>query len=137
MGDGVDEAVMLLVAANFADQKNRIEDKAGNDGAEENDAEKNFDALAPVEDDPAAADRERHRRQANAEREECVDRLLAADDAHREIVAGWGKGVRQTWCFGHTHSAVGDRLPTTGAARYGGGWPRNFVGVAPANGRCA
>jgi hypothetical protein len=29
VGDGVDEAVVLLVAANFADQKNRIEDEAG------------------------------------------------------------------------------------------------------------
>src|SRR5690348_6690931 len=55
MGDRVDEAVMLLVAANFADEKNRIEDEAGDDGAKKNDAEKNFDALAPVEDDPAAA----------------------------------------------------------------------------------
>src|ERR1700720_3828650 len=70
MGDRVDETVMLLVAANFTDKKNRIEDEAGDYGAKKNDAEKNFDALAPVEDDPATADRERHGRQANAQREE-------------------------------------------------------------------
>ena len=42
MGDRVDEAVVLLVAANFADQKNRIENEAGDDGAKENDAQKNL-----------------------------------------------------------------------------------------------
>src|SRR5208282_2497643 len=68
VSDRVDEAVMLLVAANLANQKNGIEDEAGNDGAKKNDAKKNLDALAPVEDDPSTADGERHRRQANAER---------------------------------------------------------------------
>ena len=94
MGDGVDEAVVLLVAADFADQKNRIEDEAGDDGAKKNDAQKDLDALAPVEDDPAAADRTGQRRQANAQREEKINRLLPADDAHREIVAGQVSGVR-------------------------------------------
>src|SRR5260370_31267055 len=64
MGDRVDETVVLLVTANFADEKNRIEDEPGDYGAKKNDAEKNLDALAPVEDDPPAADRERHGRQA-------------------------------------------------------------------------
>src|ERR1700693_2866596 len=94
MGDRIDETVMLLVAANFADEKNRIEDEAGDDGAKKNDAEKNFDTFAPVEDDPAAADRKRHRRQANAQREEKINRFLPADDPHREIVAGGRTGVR-------------------------------------------
>src|SRR5260370_23087185 len=84
----------MLVTANFADQKNRIEDEAGDYGAKENDAEKNFDALAPVEDDPAAADRERHRLQANPQREEEINRFLPADDPHRESVAGGRTGVR-------------------------------------------
>jgi hypothetical protein len=78
MGDRVDEAVMLLVAANFTDEKNRIEDEAGDYGAKKNDAEKHFDALTPVEDDPAAADRERQCREANAEREEKINCFLAA-----------------------------------------------------------
>src|ERR1700688_1153203 len=94
MSDRVDEAVMLLVAANFADEKNRIEDEASDYGAKKNDAEKNFDAFAPVEDDPAAADRERQCREANAKREEKINCFLAADDAHRKIVAGWGESVR-------------------------------------------
>src|SRR5208282_544603 len=92
MSDGVDEAVMLLVAPNLAYQKNRIEDKASDDGAKKNDAKKNLNSFAPVEDDPSAANRKRHRRQANAQREESVDRLLPADDAHREIVKGQVSG---------------------------------------------
>src|SRR5258706_15629213 len=93
MGDRVDETVMLLVAANFTDQKNRIKDEAGDDGAKKNDAEKNFDALPPVEDDPAAADSDRQRRKADAEREKEINRFLPADDPHREIVAGGRTGV--------------------------------------------
>jgi hypothetical protein len=94
MSDGVDKAVMLLVAANFADQKDRIEDEPGRDGAKENDTQKNSDPLAPVEDDPATANRNRQPRQANSQGEEKINRLLAADDAHREIVKGEGEGVR-------------------------------------------
>jgi hypothetical protein len=88
MGDRVDEAVVLLVAANFADQKNRIKDEARNDCAKKNDAQKDLDALAPVEDDPAAADRTGQRRQAHSEREEKINRLLPADDPHRKILTG-------------------------------------------------
>src|SRR5258708_1479788 len=94
MSDRVDETVVFLVATNFTDEKNRIEDQAGDDGAKKNDAKKNFDALAPVEDDPTTANRERHRRQANAQREEEINRFLPADDAHRRIVAGGRTGVR-------------------------------------------
>src|SRR6202521_3947225 len=79
MGDRVDETVVLFVAANFTDEKNRIEDEAGDNSAKKNDAKKNFDALAPVEDDTAAADRERDGRQANAQREEEINRLLPAN----------------------------------------------------------
>jgi len=85
---------VLLVAANFADQKNRIEDESGDDRAKKNDAQKNPDALAPVEDDPSAADGKGHRRQEDSQREEKVDGFLAADDTHRKIVAGQGAGVR-------------------------------------------
>src|ERR1700684_3475867 len=96
MSDRVDEAVMLLIAANFADQKNRVEDKTGDDGAKENDAEKDPYALAPVEDDPSAANRKRHRRQTNAQREKSVNRFLSADDAHRRILIISLPGRRST-----------------------------------------
>ena len=51
--DGVDEAVVLFVAADFADQEDGVEDQAGDDGDEENNAEEKQYAFAPVEDDPA------------------------------------------------------------------------------------
>src|ERR1700674_2416192 len=94
MGNRIDETVVLFVAANFTDKKNRIENEPADYGAKKNDAKKHFDALAPVEDDPSAANRERHRRQANAQREEEINRFLPADDPHREIVAGQVSGVR-------------------------------------------
>src|SRR5258708_16714457 len=76
MSDRVDETVVLLVATNFTDEKNRIEDEAGDDGAKKKDAKKNFDALAPVEDDPPAADRDRQPRKPAAYRMEEINPFL-------------------------------------------------------------
>jgi hypothetical protein len=56
--DRVDEAVVLLAAANFADQKNRIQSNSGDDSAEENYSQEDFHAFPPVDDNPAAAHRE-------------------------------------------------------------------------------
>ena len=106
MGDRIDEAVMLLVAPNFADQKNRVHDETGGNHTKKNDAEKNFDTLAPVENRPATTNRSRQPRQANPERQESIDRLLAADDAHREIVAGWGKRCQVFSCPPEGDSSV-------------------------------
>ena len=88
MRDRVDEAVVLLVATNLTHQENCVEDEASGDSPKKNDAQKNFNASAPVENDPAAADSDSNRRQANAKCQEKIDCLLPADDAHREIVAG-------------------------------------------------
>src|SRR5579859_2294823 len=87
VGYRVDEAVVLLIAANLADQKNCIEDEPGDDGAEKDNAEKDLDAFTPVEDDPSAANGEGKRRQAHAERQEERNRFAPAGDPHREIVA--------------------------------------------------
>ena len=51
--DGVDERVVLLVAADFAHQEGGVQDHAGNDHGEQQDAEKQQDAVAPIEQDPA------------------------------------------------------------------------------------
>ena len=93
MGNSVDEAIMLLIAANFADQKNRIENEPGNDDEKEYAAEEKFEAFAPVEDDPADVQRERRRNQANAQRDEEVDGLLPTDDPHRKKVSPSGSQV--------------------------------------------
>ena len=53
MRDRVNEAVVLLIATNFADQKNRIQHQPGNDGEKKDRTQNEFDFLAPVEDDPA------------------------------------------------------------------------------------
>ena len=87
MGDRVDEAVVLLVAANFADQKNRIEDQPRDNDQKKYGAEKKLQTFAPVQDDPTDVQHDRRRNQANAQRDEKIDRLLPADDPHREIVA--------------------------------------------------
>src|ERR1700693_5864721 len=68
--DRVDETIVLLVATNLAQQKNSVKHQAGTDGAEENHTQKNFDPLAPVEDDPAKTNGHRHARQANAQDKE-------------------------------------------------------------------
>src|SRR6185437_11770761 len=47
VGDGIDEAVMLLVAANLADQKTGVENEAGGDSAEKDDAEKDLNVVLP------------------------------------------------------------------------------------------
>jgi hypothetical protein len=84
-----------------------IKDKPSGDGAKKNNAQKNSNPLAPVEDNPAAADRNRQPRQANSQREEKINRLLAADDAHREIVKGEVEGVRSQVSVGRIVQILG------------------------------
>ena len=90
---GVDEAVVALVAPDFAHQENRVEDQAGDDGEEENQAEEKQDALAPVKDDPAARKRHGGDYQADAQDQEERDRLSTARNSHhrtlRRLYSGW------------------------------------------------
>ena len=75
VGDGVDEGVVLFVAANLADEEGGVEDEAGDDDAEEDDAED--------EQNPADVQRQRGRHQADAEHQKEGDRFFAATaDAH-------------------------------------------------------
>src|SRR5438552_1544387 len=53
VGDGVDKAVMLLVAANFAHQKAGVHDESGNQQREEDYAQEEQDTFPPVENNPA------------------------------------------------------------------------------------
>ena len=70
MGDRVEEAVLLLVAAYFAYQKDRVENDAGDDEAEENHAQNERHDLAPVENDPTDVEHQRRRGQRHAQRNE-------------------------------------------------------------------
>jgi len=64
--DGVNEAVMLFVAANFSYQETGIHDHPGDQQGEENYAEKKQNPFAPGEDDLADSQSDRQQYQANA-----------------------------------------------------------------------
>ena len=66
MGDGVEESVLAFIAADFADDENGVHDEAGDDDAEENDAENERDDATPVVDDPAYVEKNREGDQACA-----------------------------------------------------------------------
>src|ERR1700756_3056331 len=82
MGNRVNEAVVLLVTANFVDEKNCVESNSGNDGTEENDSQEDFDAFAPVDDNPAAAYGERQGSKAGPESQKDGERLATGGNAH-------------------------------------------------------
>src|ERR1019366_3063634 len=52
VGDRIDKAVVLFIAANLAHQEAGIQNEAGGDGAEEDHAEENSDSGLPVQNDP-------------------------------------------------------------------------------------
>ena len=74
VGDGIDEAVVLFVAANFAHQEAGVHDHPGDQQGEEDYAQKEQYAFAPVEDDPADVQADRQQHQANAQHDEEGDR---------------------------------------------------------------
>jgi hypothetical protein len=82
VGNGVDEAVVLLAAANFTQQKGGVHDHARNDHGKKDHPEEQQHSLAPVEDDPSDIERNRQRHQANAQAEKEHDSSAAARDAH-------------------------------------------------------
>ena len=86
VSDRIDEAVVLLAAANFAHQKTGVHDHASDDQGEKDDAEKQQHAFAPVEDDPSDIQRDRQRHQADAQAEKENDGSAAARDAHSLIL---------------------------------------------------
>jgi hypothetical protein len=84
--DGVDEGVVLLVAADLADEEGRVQHQPRDDEAEEDDAEDEERHLAPVQQDPPDVQGEREDDEADAERQKEDDRLAAAADAHGAIL---------------------------------------------------
>ncbi len=76
MRDGVDEAVVLLVAPDLQDEKHRVDDEAGDDQAEQDHAEDDWDNAAGIGDDPADIERNGGCNEQHAQRDEECDRLL-------------------------------------------------------------
>ncbi len=81
MGDGVEEGVLTLVAANFADEEDGVEYDTGHEGGEENDAEDGKGDSALVEEDPGAL-RDGEADEDSAEGDEEGDGSAAASDVH-------------------------------------------------------
>src|ERR1700733_15767162 len=83
--DSVNEAVVLFVEADFADQEAGVEDQTKDDGGEKEDAHKQQQALAPVEDDPADVECDRQDNQEDANHEKEYDFPSAACDQHGDL----------------------------------------------------
>ena len=92
--DGVDETVVLFVAADFADEEAGVDDHAADDRGKKNHAEEKQDGFAAVEDDPADVERDGERDEAHAQRDEKCDGLPAASDGH-EASRGLYCGMRR------------------------------------------
>ena len=82
MCNGVQEAVLLLTAADFTDKKNCVEHQAGNDQAEENDAQDQWHNIAPVMHQPDDVEINGQSHQARAQCDKECDCPGAASDAH-------------------------------------------------------
>ena len=93
MGDGVDEAVVLFVAADFAHQEDSVQDHSGDDGCEKDYAEKQQHAFAPVEDGPANGEGDGQSHQGAAQHDEEGDRFSAAWDVHGVSSGLYREGV--------------------------------------------
>ena len=82
VGDGVEEGVLALIAADFADKEDGIEDDAGGEQGEEDDAEDEQDEAAFVEDDPADVEGDGCAEGEHAEGDEEGDGSAASGDVH-------------------------------------------------------
>ena len=82
VGDGVEEGVLALVAADLADQEDGVEDDSGDQQAEENDAHDEQDDAALVEDDPADVEDDGGAEREYAEGDEEGDGSAASGDVH-------------------------------------------------------
>jgi len=83
VGYGVDEAVVLLVAANLADQEDCIPDQAGDQDGEEDNAKHQRHNLAPV-DDPGDIEDKRGRDHACTKHDRERHCLFSTGDLHAE-----------------------------------------------------
>ena len=83
--DGVDEAVVLLVALDLQDEEHGVDDQAGDDQGEQDDAEDDGRDPAGIGDDPADVEQQRRDDQQHAQGDEEGDGFLAP--GHSVILA--------------------------------------------------
>jgi hypothetical protein len=99
VGNSVEEAVLLFVAAHLSNQEDGVQDYAGNDETEKQHAQDKRHDLAPVEDDPTDIEHQRHRSDKHAEGDGKRDRLLSAGDAHGAFTGSIAPQKRRTAQF--------------------------------------
>ena len=90
MGNGVEEGVLPLVAAYFADQEDGVKDDAGGEQREDDDPQDEDGELALVEDDPADVERDGRAQREYAKGDEEGDSSASSGDVHgveKSIVA--------------------------------------------------
>ena len=80
--DGVDEAVVLLIASDLPDKVDGVEDQSRNDEEEECDSQHQHGNLPPVEDDPADVEGDGEDNQTDPEDGEEIDRFPIARGRH-------------------------------------------------------
>ena len=66
MSHGIDEAIVLLVSADFTNEEGRIQNDAGDGQGQQANPKKEQDTVAPVEQHPADIEYENDRNQASA-----------------------------------------------------------------------
>ena len=82
MGDGVEEGVLTLVAADLADEEDGVEDDAGDECGEEDHAKDSDCDLALVDNDPRDVESDEAADQESAECDEESDSSAASGDVH-------------------------------------------------------
>ena len=86
VGDRVEEAILLFISVDFANEENGVYDESRNDQSEKDDAEYEWDELSPVEDDPRDVKRHRQSNQAGAQGHEERDLLGTTGNVHHGTV---------------------------------------------------
>jgi len=82
VGDGFEERILALVATDFADQEDSVDDNAGDEDGEENDAEEVDGKAAAVVVDPGDVEDDGERGETHAERDEKRSGSAAACEIH-------------------------------------------------------
>lgn len=82
MRHSIDEAVMLLAAAQFAHKKDCVDHHASDKKSKKHDPKKQQNALAPVENDPSNIQRDSEGNKSDAQAEKKDDRSATARDPH-------------------------------------------------------
>jgi hypothetical protein len=91
VGDGVEEGVLTLVAANLTDDEDGVENDAGDQDREEDDAQDEQRKVALVVDDPGDVEEDGEAGEQYAKRDEDCNGSAASIDIHAQAL---GESIR-------------------------------------------